>query len=127
LAGVNASHEAVIISGAGLTEESALAFLMLEKLGQKKVSLFMDSMEKWVQLGFTIAKDTFDGSQKVSGDLPIPPTNYPMNLRKDLIIDDPNSTHGLYPRVFIASGKNVSDKFQNEKVVHLPYTELFEC
>ena len=44
-AGVDASYEAVVISGAGLTKESALAFVMLEKLGQKKVSVFMDSME----------------------------------------------------------------------------------
>jgi len=121
LAGVNASHEAVVISGAGLTKESALAFVMLEKLGQK-VSVFMDSMDKWVQLGFTIIKDTSDVEPQ--NDLSIPPTNYPGNFRKDLIIDDPKSTHGLYPKVFIASGMNVPDKIQDGKVVHVPYTAL---
>jgi len=127
-AGVNASHEAVIISGAGLTKESALAFLMLEKLGQKKVSVFMDSMDKWAQLGFIITDDTtVVGIQKFPGDLSIPPTNYPVNFRKDLIIKNPNSTHGLYPKVFIASGKNVPAIVQDGKIVHVPYTDLLNA
>ena len=50
-AGVNASDEAVVISGGGLTKDSALAFAMLEKLGQKNISVFIDSMDKWAQLG----------------------------------------------------------------------------
>ncbi len=127
-AGVNASHEAVIISGAGLTKESALAFVMLEKLGQKKVSVFTDSMDKWAQLGFAVTKDaTVVGPKKVLQDLSIPPTNYPGNFRKDVIIADPKSTQGLYPKVFIASGKNVTAKAQDGKVVHVPYTDLLNA
>ena len=34
-AGVNVSHETVLISGAGLTRDAALTFVLLEKLGQK--------------------------------------------------------------------------------------------
>lgn len=124
-AGINASHEAVVISGAGLTKESALAFVMLEKLGQKKVSVFMDSINKWVQLGFAVTKDsTVVGPKKVPYDLSIPPTNYSGNFRKDVIIADQKSTQGLYPKVFIASGKNVPAKGQDGKTVHVPYTDL---
>jgi len=127
-AGVNASDEAVVISGGGLTKDSALAFLMLEKLGQKKVSLFMDSMDKWTQLGFTLSKDaTAVGPKKGPRDPSIPPTAYPGNFRKDVVIADPKSTHGVYPKVFVASGKDVPAKAQDGKVVHVPYTELLNA
>jgi 3-mercaptopyruvate sulfurtransferase SseA len=127
-AGVDASHEAVVISGAGLTKDSALAFVMLEKLGQKKVSVFVDSMDQWAKLGFAVKKDaTVVGPPKVPHDVSIPPTTYPANFRKDVIIADPKSTQGFYPKVFIASGKDVPVKAQDGKVVHLPYTDLLNA
>ncbi len=127
-AGVNASDEAVVISGAGLTKDSALAFVMLEKLGQKKVSVLMDSMDKWAQLGFAVTKDaTVVGAKEVPHDLSIPPTTYPENFRKDVIIADPKSTQGLYPKVFIASGRDVPAKAQDGKVVHVPYADLLNA
>jgi len=49
---------------------------------------------------------------------------YPGNFRKGVIIADSKSTQGLYPKVFIASGKNVPAKAQDGKVVHVPYTDL---
>jgi 3-mercaptopyruvate sulfurtransferase SseA len=127
-AGVNASHEAVVISGLGLTKDAALAFVMLEKLGQKKVSVFMDSMDKWAQLGFAVKKDaTVVGPKQGPQDLSIPPTTYPGNVRKDVIIADPKSTQGYYPKVLIASGKDVPAKVQDGKVVHVPYTDLLNA
>ncbi len=127
-AGVNVSHEAVVISGAGLTRDAALAFVLLEKLGQKKVSVFMDSAEKCAKLGFAATKDpTAVGPKKGPQDLSIPPTNYRVNLRKDVIITDPKSTQGVYPKVFIASGKDVPAKAQDGKVVHVPCTELLNA
>jgi 3-mercaptopyruvate sulfurtransferase SseA len=127
-AGVNASHEAVVMSGAGVTKDSALAFVMLERLGQKKVSVFMDSMDKWAQLGFAVTKDaTVVGPPKIPHDLSIPPTTYARNFRKGVIIADPKSTQGVYPKVFIASGKNVPAKTQDGKVVHVPYTDLLNA
>ena len=127
-AGVDASYEAVVISGAGLTKESALAFVMLEKLGQKKVSVFMDPLDKGAQSGFAVTKDaTVVGSKKAPTDLSVPLTTYPGNLRKDVIVADPRSTNGVYPKVFIASGKNVPAKTQEGKVVHVPYTELLNA
>jgi 3-mercaptopyruvate sulfurtransferase SseA len=124
-AGVNPSDEAVVISGAGLTKESALAFVMLEKLGQKKVSLFMDSMDTWTQRGQQIAKDpTVVRPRKGPHDLSIPPTNYPEAFRKEVVITDPQSTHGVYPKVYVASGKDMPTKSQDGKVIHVPYTDL---
>jgi thiosulfate/3-mercaptopyruvate sulfurtransferase len=129
-AGVNASDEAVVISGAGLTKDSALAFVMLEKLGQKKVSVFMDSLDKdkWAQHGVTLTKNaTVVGPKKGPRDASIPPTSYPENFRKDVVITDPESTQGAYPKVYIASGKDVPAKAQNGKVVHVPYADLLNA
>ena len=124
-AGVNASHEAIVISGAGLTRDAALAFVLLEKLGQRKVSVFMDSTEKCAQLGLAATKDpTVVGPKTGPQDFSIPPTTYPVNLRKDVMIKDPKSSQGVYPKVFIASGKNVPARTPDGKVVHVPYTEL---
>lgn len=124
-AGVNASHEAVLVSDAGLNSSSAIAFFMLENLGQKRVSVFMDSIDKWLESGLEVTKDpTAVGPKKGPGDLSIPPTTYPVSARKDTLIADPKSTQGLYPKIFIASGKTVPAKAPEGKVVHVPYTSL---
>ena len=123
--GVNISHEAVVISGKGITKDAAIAFLMLEKLGQIKTSVFLDSHEKWVELGFKLTKDTTIVSvQKIPNVLSILPTNYTSSFREGIMIDDAKSTQGHYPKVFIASGKNVPTKAQDGKIVHVPYTDL---
>ncbi len=127
-AGVNASHEAVVISDAGLNANSALAFFMLENLGQKRVSVFMDSLDKWLERGHEVTKEaTAVGARKGPGDLSIPPTIYPTTARKNTVIADPKSTQGLYPKIFIASGKNIPAKAPDGKVVHVPYTDLLNA
>ncbi|MBZ5553238.1 MAG: hypothetical protein LAO21_11000 [Acidobacteriia bacterium] len=127
-AGIDASHEAVVFSGAGLTKDSALAFVMLEKLGQKKVSVFMDSLDKVAQPGYSLTKDaTVVGPKKGPQDLSIPPTTYPGNFQKEVIVADPRITRGVYSKVFIASGKNVPAKAQDGKVVHVPFTDLLNA
>jgi 3-mercaptopyruvate sulfurtransferase SseA len=124
-AGVDASLEAVVVSGAGLTTDAALAFVMLESLGQGKVSVFMDSMDKWAQLGFKLTKDpTVVGPRKSPRDVTIEPKAYPANVRKGVVIADPKSTEGLYPKVFIASGRNLPARAPDGKVVHVPYVDL---
>ena len=133
-AGVNAAHEAIVISGAGLTKEAALAFVMLEKLGQKKISIFMEpidsieAMDKMAQRGFALTKaPTAVGPKKTPGDMSILPTTYASHVRKDIVIADANSTQGVYPKIFIASGKDVPAKVQDGKVVHVPYTDLLNA
>ncbi len=127
-AGVNASHEAVIVSGAGLTKSSGIAFLMIEKLSHRKVSVFMDSMEKWAQRGSPVNKETTATNvQKATQEVSTRPTKYPVNLRNDVVITDARSTQGLYPKVFIASGKTVPAKTQDGKTVHVPYNDLLNA
>ena len=124
-AGVHASDEAVVVSGAGITKDSALAFVMLEKLGQKKVSLFTDSMESWTKQGQKLKKEaTVVGPKKGPRDVSVVPITYPENFRNDVVITNAKSTQGLYPKVYIASGKEMPAKSQDGKVVHVPYTDL---
>ena len=127
-AGVDASLEAVVVSGAGLTTDAALAFVMLEKLGQRKASVFMDSMDRWSQLGFKLTKDpTVVGTKKGPRDLAIEPKGYPASVRAGGVIADTKGAEGLYPKVFIASGKTMPASAHDGKVVHVPYTELLNA
>ena len=124
-AGVKPSQEAVLVSGTGITKESALAFMMLERLGQQKVSIFTDSFDSWTKQGQKITSDaTFIGPRSATQPLAIAPTTYKPSLRDGIIIANAASTHDVYPKVFIASGKDMPAKAQDGKVVHLPYTDL---
>ena len=124
-AGVNPSHEAVVVSGAGLTPDAALAFLLLEKVGQQKVSVFADSMEEWSALGLKLAKEaTVVGPPKGPQVPSVPPATYAPAIRKELIITDPKSTKGVYPKVFVASGKTAPANAPEGTVVHVPYSDL---
>ncbi len=124
-AGVDASQEAVVVSGAGLTREAALAFVMLESVGQKRVSILMDPMDRWGSLGLAVTKDaTLVGPKKGPEDLSIPPTAYRANPTKAIVTTDAKTAQGLFPKVFIASGKDVPARAQDGKVVHVPYTDL---
>jgi 3-mercaptopyruvate sulfurtransferase SseA len=108
-----------------LTKDAALAFLMMENLGQKKVSVFMDSMDKWTRPGFTLTKDsTVVGSKKGPDPLSIPLLSYPGNVRKSVIITDLNGSHGLFPRIFIASGKDMPARVMDGKVVHFVWSDF---
>lgn len=127
-AGVDVAHEAVIVSEGGLNASSALAFLLLEKLGQQRVSVLSDSLDEWGYAGFPLNKEASAADARKEARNPfIAPTTYPVNLRPGLVISDPQGTLGLYPRVYIASGKSLPAKVPDGKVIHLPYTELLNA
>lgn len=127
-AGVDATHEAVIVSEGGLNPSSALAYLLLEKLGQKRVSVFSDSVDGWGFAGFPLNKesDAADPKKAPQG-LSIAPKAYPVNLRPGIVTRDPQGTRGLYPKVYIASGKLLPAKVPDGKVIHVPYTEFLNA
>jgi 3-mercaptopyruvate sulfurtransferase SseA len=124
-AGVDPSHEAVVVSGGGITRESALAFALLEQLGQKRVSILVDSAGQWAALGLPVSKQpTAIGPKKSRADLSIPPVAYPATAAKGAIIADPKSTTGVYPKVFIASGAAPPARALDGKVIHVPWNGL---
>jgi len=122
-AGVDASHEAVIVSDGGLTPNAALAFLALERLGQKKVSVLMESMDDWGLKGYSLTKEpTIVGAPKTPQDHAVPPASYVANVKADA-----SRAPSQYPRVILASGKNAPEKAPEGKVIHVPYTELLNA
>ncbi len=124
-AGVNAAHETVIVSDGGLNPDSALAFLMLERLGQARVSVLSESVDDWGFAGLPLTKeaDAADPKKTPPGLMPVPGT-YPVNLRQGIVIDGAEGVKGLYPRVYLASGKSLPSKLPEGKVIHVPYTDL---
>ncbi len=124
-AGVNSAHEAVIISDGGVNANSAMAFMMLEKLGQKKVSVLLDSVDNWALGGFEVTKEaTIVGSQKSPKELAVPATTYKANVQSGIVTADARQTQGAYPKIYIASGKSMPAKLQDGKVIHVPYSDL---
>ncbi|HET7730883.1 MAG TPA: rhodanese-like domain-containing protein [Usitatibacter sp.] len=132
--GVDPAHEAVIVTGGGVTKDAALAYVMLEKLGQKKVSLFMESLEspdtldKMARAGFAVTKDaTIVGKAAKPTDLTVTHAHYAAGARAGVTIGDGNAAGASHPKVFIASGPAVPTRAVEGKVVHVPYTELLKA
>ena len=128
-AGVDVAFEAVIVSEGGLTPDAALAFLLLEKLGQHRVSVFSDSLDDWGFAGLPLDKeaDAAEPKKAAARNMFIRPTQYPVNLRTGIVVTDPKGSQGLYPKVYIASGKGLPAKVPEGKVLHVPYTDLLNA
>jgi 3-mercaptopyruvate sulfurtransferase SseA len=130
-AGVNSAEEAVIVSEKGLNQNSALAFLLLERLGQKKVSILMDSVDDWGLRGYPLTKEpTLVGKRKSPKDLAVPATVYQVDLKPGTLIRDAGSTQGQYPKVFVAAGKSLPANAPQglaAKVVHVPHADLLNA
>jgi 3-mercaptopyruvate sulfurtransferase SseA len=127
-AGVNPAHDVVIMSESGLTPGAALAFLAFEQLGQKKVSVLMDSVDEWGLRGLGLTKEpTVVGMPKTSKDITVPVAKYAAQLRPDVLIGDPKATRGEFPKVFVASGKAPPARTPEGQVVQLPYTQLLNA
>jgi 3-mercaptopyruvate sulfurtransferase SseA len=124
-AGVDAAHEAVIVSSGGLNPDSALAFLMLEKLGQARVSVLSESVDDWGFAGLPLTKeaDAADPKKNPPGLVPAART-YSTNPRPGIVASASQDAKGPYPRVYLASGKALPAKVPEGKVIHVPYTDL---
>lgn len=127
-AGVNSAEEAVIVSEGGLNAGAALAFLALERLGQKKVSILMDSVDEWGLRGLPLAKEpTVVGPKKSPQDLAVPATVYRVAPRPGVLIDGAGDATGQYPKVYFASGRQPPARAPDGKLVHVPYPELLNA
>lgn len=127
-AGINPQHEAVIVSGAGITPEAALAFVTLESLGQKKVSLFTDTLDTWANSGNALSdKPTIVAEKAMPFDLAIPPVDYVAEPRTNVLVKQLSAAQGPFPRVFLASGETLPESLPEGTVVHVPYTQLLDA
>ena len=127
-AGVDAGFEAVILSDGGLNPDSALAYLMLERVGQKKVSVIPASVDDWAFAGLPLVKEG-DGAdpKKAAMMMPAPAKAYPVNLREGTVVGGAQRTQGSYPRVYLAAGKSLPAKLPEGKVIHVPFTDLVDA
>jgi len=127
-AGVDWGHEVVIVSEGGLNPSSALAYLLLDTLGQKKLAVLLDSVDEWGFSGLPLAKDaTTVGPGRSPQDLAIPVTIYPANVRPGITTRGAGGTPGRYPTVLLASGKTMPVARPDGKVIHLPYSDLLNA
>ena len=128
-AGVDVTQEVVIISDGGLSPASALAFLTLEKMGQKKVSVLFSSMDDWGLSGLPLTKPASTAAP-VAGSAPPRPqsrTNYPVTTRPGVVVGHTKAAAGTFPRVYVAAGKTAPQRIENGKVIHVPYTSLLNA
>ncbi|HEX7466870.1 MAG TPA: hypothetical protein VF309_09530, partial [Usitatibacter sp.] len=126
-AGVDMNEEAVIISKGGLNPDSALAYLALEQLGQKKVSLLSDSLDDWAFAGLTVEKSGEPVDPKKPPSPPAKPKAYRADVRTGIVTRNPSATKGLYPKVYVATGRSLPARVPEGKFVHVPYTELLNA
>jgi len=127
-AGVDVDQEAVIISEGGLNPDSALAWLALETIGQKKVSVVPASVDDWAFAGLPLVKEG-DGAdpKKAAMMMPAPAKAYPVNLREGTVVGGAQRTQGSYPKVYLAAGKSLPAKLPEGKVIHVPFTDLVDA
>jgi len=123
-AGVNPQHEAVLVADGGLSPDTALAIWLLERAGQKRVSLLLDGFDEWALGGFTVAKaPTVVGPRRSAQDQVVPAAVYPHRAPAQ-------GKPSVYPRVVIASSRQLTavrpDPDGSSGLIHLPYTELLE-
>ena len=118
-AGVVPSHEAVIVSKGGITSDAALAFVMLERLGQKRISILPDSMDDWGLAGLTLEKENDEKARAARGRF-IVPVSYAPAARSD-------ARASLYPKVHLATGKAPPARAPEGRVLHVPYTDLLDA
>lgn len=125
-AGIDPAHEAVIVSARGLDPAAALAFVMLEKLGQTRVSILSDSLDEWALQGLPTAKEaTVVGARKTPQDLAVPAAAYAVDPRPGVLAQAQDSGgSGPFPTVYIASGSQLPAKVHAGRIVHLPYQSL---
>jgi len=127
-AGVNPAHEVVLVADSGLTPGAALAFLALEQLGHRQVSVLMDSVDEWGLRGHELTKEpTAVGPRKAMKDIVVPPARYSASPRSGVLITDPQATRGEYPKVYVASGKSAPARAPEGSVLRLPYTDLLNA
>ena len=140
-AGVNVAHEAVVVGEAGLDESAAFAWLVLQGLGQKKTSIFMDSLERWAELGQEVSREpTAVGERRTPAEPAVPRTTYVVaKARADTVVDAAGAVMardlaalerlpaGVYPKVFVATGRKPPVKAPPGAFIHLPFNTLLQA
>lgn len=122
-AGVRPGDEAVVVSSGGLNGDAALAFLLLEHAGQRKVSVLMESVDDWALRGLPLDKPAAPAS--ASATAPPPQPAYAPVQPRAVLVGDAQAAHGAYPTVLLASGRSVPPSAAG--TVHVPSADLLNA
>lgn len=105
-AGVSAEHELVLMADGGLSPDAALAFLALQRLGLPRLSIFVDGLDRWAELGQEVARDVVPAARA---------TVFPVRA--------PAATsRGLYPTLELHFGARAPAAGSK----HLPFNTLLQ-
>ena len=81
-------------------------------------------MDDWAFAGLPVDKAAEAAGVKPPTNAFTSPKAYPAHLRSGIVTRNPDATTGLYPKVYIASGKSLPACVPKGKVLHVPYTDL---
>lgn len=118
-AGLNPTNEIVIVSQNGIDEKSSFAFLLLEYLGFQKISIYRDTHDHFMLSGGKLSTDTHNSPMTI-GSAAV------LTTQHNVMISDVDHSPGIFPKVFIASGKDFPAHTSQYKVVHVPYASLID-
>lgn len=133
-AGLDPEHEAVVLAEGGLSEDAALAFMALEGLGQRRVSVYIDNLDIWLDRGQPLAKPAVPAQAATTAApvaaKPAAMASSPAALPRpvQLTAQRPQARPGAYPRVYINAGVRspapAASQSQDGLWVHLPHQQL---
>ena len=126
-AGVDPAHEAIVVSDGGITPDAALAWLALETAGQRRVSLYLPTLDQWAAEGQPVTSEPTLVAAAPGNPLAVRPSDYAAAPRPRALLADPARAPGAYPRVYLASGREAPARRPDGTVVHLPYTALLQA
>jgi 3-mercaptopyruvate sulfurtransferase SseA len=112
-AGVKTTDEAVIVSAGGIDPDAALAFMLLERQGQQRVSVLMESVEDWAFAGLAL--------EKTSGSVKAVPRAAPAPQAQG------KAAGNATVHVDVGAKPSVRNSRDGTALVHLPYTDLLDA
>jgi 3-mercaptopyruvate sulfurtransferase SseA len=126
-AGLDPQHEAVLVHEGGIDETSALALLLLHRAGQRQVSIYRDSIDRWTERGLQVATGAAPAPRGAAREWQAAPRLGVLAVQPPHL--QTAAAGSPQPRVFIASGPRLPAQLPPAsagRVLHLPYAQFLQ-
>jgi thiosulfate/3-mercaptopyruvate sulfurtransferase len=120
-AGVDAAHEAVVVGEGGLEPQTALAWLTLQRLGQQRVSVWLDNLDRWAEAGHEVVRPSANAPAAR------PSAYTAAEAPAAGLVTTAGTPPGAMPRVYVAAGQALPTRPPEGKLLHLPYRGLLDA
>lgn len=137
LAGVGPGADAVLVGEGGVTEDTALAFVLLEHVGHAQVSVWLDNLDRWVERGQNVVTGRSAGGAQAqaptaqAGGAGAAAAPGAAGREGRVLVAAAPAAGGIFPTVYIASGPQPATAplalAEGERALHLPYTRLLDA